>query len=599
MKALQHIASAALLSVALGAPALAERSEMADPTVTASVKAPETEETKVTNAELANEAPSVPALVLEALGEAPEFDEDEDEDLSALSLRAFYAGSEAKPIWVSDGKPNAKARAATREIKRADLVAMDPDDYALPDIEAVGPGHEALAKFELAMTQALLKFANDAKAGRVHPSEVRHTENDPEGLKDPRGFLQKLLNSDDVAAVMQGLHPQHPQFKALQKKLTELMGGIGEKPRVQIPDGPVLKAGVSHEHVTLLRKRLGVEDPGGAASQTYDDAVIDAVKTFQKSKGLKQDGVVGNNTRHTLNGESNDQLKVRIIANMERWRWLPDNLYGDAKLYILSNIPEYRVRIVKDDRYVFDERMIVGKTNKQTPVFSDKMEWIEIHPVWYVPMSIMVDDIQPSLRRPTSTVMERYHLRLNCGAHGTDWRKIDWNRVSIRNCSVSQPPGAKSVLGDFKFKFPNKHIVYMHDTPTKRLFNSSVRTYSHGCMRIQNPRRMAEILLETDKGMSAARLTQILEGPKRPHKEDLKTHIPVHMTYFTVFFDEDGTMKTFRDVYGHDRRLAEKLTGKGSLLPAPAIAVSRKKKKKERPSRTVREWSVQNAFSQN
>jgi len=598
MKALQYIASAAILSLALAAPVMAERSSDKDPTVTASVEVPETKETKATNAELANEAPTVPALVLEALGEAPEFDEDESEDLTPLALRAFYAGSEAKPIWVSDGKPNEKARAAAREIGNAKLVAMDPADYPLPDMDSVASDHEALAKFELAMTQALLKFANDAKTGRIHPSDVRHTENNPEGLKDPRGFLQDLLRSDDVAAVMQGLHPQHPQFKALQKKLAELMGGTGEKPRVQIPDGPVLKAGVSHEHVALLRKRLGVEDPGGAASEEYDDAVAEAVKAFQKSKGLKQDGVVGNNTRHSLNGESNEQLKVRIITNMERWRWLPDNMARDAGIYVWANIPEYRVRIVKGEKVAFDERMIVGKTNKQTPVFSDEMEWIEIHPVWYVPMSIMVGDIQPSLRRPTSTVMERYHLRLNCGAHGTDWKKIDWNRVSIRNCSVSQPPGAKSVLGDFKFKFPNKHIVYMHDTPTKGLFNQTVRTYSHGCMRIRNPRRMAEILLETDKGMTAAQLGQILDGPKRPHKEELKTHIPVHVTYFTVFFNEKGELQTFRDVYGHDRRLAQKLTGKGDLLPAPAIAVSRMKKK-EPTSRTAREWTVQNAFSRN
>lgn len=573
-----------------------EAKGQSDGTTTASIAAPAPGDSQSQRTDLGDGVPSISALVLEALGEAPEIDD--DGDLSEQSLRAFYAGSAAQPIWISSGQPNAKAKIVVQEIARSDLFGMDPSDYDMPDTEEVGSSIESQAKFELAMTQAVLKFAHDAKAGRIHPSKARHSLNNPEGLKDTRAFLEALQKSDDVKTVLEGLHPQHPQFKALQKKLVELMGGTEEMPRRRIPDGPVLKRGERHAHVALLRKRLGVEGADGPDAEKFDDTVLDAVKAFQKSKGLKQDGIVGNGTRHALNGESNEQLKVRIITNMERWRWLPDDLDGDAGMFVWTNIPEFRVRIVKGEEVVFKERVIVGKTDKQTPVFSDEMEWIEIHPTWYVPMSIIVEDIGPSLKRPTSTVMERYHLRLNCGAHGSDWKKIDWDRVSIRNCSVSQPPGAKSVLGDFKFKFPNRHDVYMHDTPQRRLFNSTVRTYSHGCMRIRNPRRMAEILLGHDKGMSSERIGQILKGPKRLHKEDLNKHVPVHVTYFTVFFDEQGEMRSYGDVYGHDRRLAELLTGKGELLPRPAIAAPRKRK----PSRTrtagSNRWD-QNAFINN
>jgi murein L,D-transpeptidase YcbB/YkuD len=282
---------------------------------------------------------------------------------------------------------------------------------------------------------------------------------------------------------------------------------------------------------------------------------------------------------------------------MERWRWLPDNMGGEAGIYVWANIPEFRVRIVKGGKVAFSERVIVGKTSRQTPVFSDSMEWIEFHPTWYVPNSIKVDDIKPSLRRTTSRVMERYHLRLDCGKYGRDWKKIDWNKVDIRGCSVSQPPGARSVLGDFKFKFPNKHIVYMHDTPQKGLFNSATRTYSHGCVRIRNPRRMAEVLLEHDKGMTSSRIGEILKGPKRLHKEDLTRHVPVHMTYFTAHFDDEGVFQTRSDYYGHDRRLAQALTGKGHLLPAVAIASRRKRTR--RSTSTGQETPWQAAFSAN
>jgi murein L,D-transpeptidase YcbB/YkuD len=595
MKTLLRITAIAVFIAGSGFPVLAERSDAPGSTLTASISKEGSDKDETKPLAEGGEQPTVAELVHGVLNAGS--DEEDEEALGDQSLRAFYAGSSAKALWVDENGANARARAAAEEIARAGAFGLDPGDYKLPDAEGIGKTNKARAKFELALTRAVLKYAHDAKAGRIHPSRVRHTLNDPEGLKDTRGFLQ-ALRDDDVKDVLRGLHPRHPQFKALVKKLAELRGGSGEKPRIQIPDGPVLKPGMTHEHVALLRKRLEIEGAGGADAETFDDAVEQAVKAFQKSKGLKQDSIVGNNTRHAMNGESNEQLVVRILANMERWRWLPDDMDGDAGIYVWTNIPEFRVRVVDDGKVAFNERVIVGKTDKQTPVFSDEMEWIELHPTWYVPMSIMVEDIGPSLKRPTSTVMERYHLQLNCGSHGRDWKKIDWNKVSIRSCSVSQPPGDKSVLGDFKFKFPNRHDVYMHDTPTKRLFNASVRTFSHGCMRIRNPRRMAEILLAHDKGMSSERIGEILAGPKRLHKEDLTKHVPVHMTYFTVVFDEDGGMQTFGDVYGHDRRLAQALTGKGHLLPVPAVAVSKKRKPVTR-TRTARDGVWSNAFTAN
>jgi murein L,D-transpeptidase YcbB/YkuD len=592
MKTLLRIGSTALFTAGLCLPAMAEQTAETEAGITASIASSTSEEIKAPPIEPATFELAIAALVRDELGEAG--DGEDREAVVHQSIRAFYAGSSAAPIWVSESGPGQKARDLAKEIDRAATFGLDPEAYALQKFDSSDTSRKQLAKYELAMTRAALDYAHHAKAGRIYPGKVGHSINDPISLKDPRGFLEGLRSSNDVAARLRDLHPKHPQFIALTKKLGELCGGGDETPRVQIPDGPALRAGIKHEQVVLLRKRLKV-DEGDANS--FDDAVKAAVIAFQKQKGLKADGVVGNGTRRLLNGDSNEKQIVRILINMERWRWLPDDMGGEAGIYVWANIPEFRVRVVKGGKVAFTERVIVGKTNKQTPVFSDMMEWIEIHPTWYVPNSIKVADIKPSLRRITSKVMERYHLRLDCGKYGRDWKKIDWNKVDIRGCSVSQPPGKRSVLGDFKFKFPNKHIVYMHDTPQKGLFKSARRTYSHGCVRIQNPRRMAEILLEHDKGMTSSRLGEILKGPKRLHKEDLNKHVPVHMTYFTAIFDDEGVFSTRPDVYGHDRRLAQALTGKGHLLPAVAIASRRKHT--PRPTRTAQDTPWNNAFSAN
>ncbi len=581
MKTLIRIASTALF---LAAPATQLNAVEAEkvPTeeaavITSSISQPESEPLAATLDEPATFELAIAALVLESAGSAPEG----DDRGAALhqAMRAFYSGPDAAPIWVDENGPTQKARDAVKEIRNADVYGLDPQAYDLPDIGSA-TARGALARFELAMTRAVLNYAHHAKAGRIRPGKVGHRGNIPESLDDPRGFLEGLASRSDIAASLRGLHPKHPQFAALQKKLAELRGEGDGVQRIQIPEGPALRLGVTHEQVALLRKRLGMDKPEDGESNRFDDALKAAVIAFQKQKGLKRDGVVGAGTRRALNGETNERQIVRILTNMERWRWLPDDLGGGTGIYVWTNIPEFRARVVKGGEIVYSERAIVGRREKQTPVFSDAMEWIEFHPIWYVPNSIKVSDIAPSLRRKNSKIVKQYHLKIDCGALGRDWKKVDWKNVDIRKCGVSQPPGPRSVLGFFKFKFPNDHIVYIHDTPDKKLFKTATRAYSAGCVRIENPRRMAEILLANDDGINSARIGQILDGPRRPYREKLKRFVPVHMTYFTAIVDDDGNFTTLPDVYGFDRRLAQALTGKGNLLPPPPAIASQQKRKR-------------------
>ena len=499
------------------------------------------------------------------------------------ALRSLYDIPDPKLLWVGEQGVTAAVENISAEIRRADDYGLRASDFKLPRFDTEASNIEDLARAELQMSRAVLTYARHAKGGRIGPGRLGLQRGDQPPVLDPETVLKAISATSDPAAYLRSLHPKHPQFAKLREKLLDLRKSKNGGAKVTIPRGPVLRRGVTHAQVELLRKRLGIvpsneEGRSSTNRNQFDEAVEKSVIAFQRKNGLAADGIVGAGTRRILNGDTTSKLVTKLLINMERWRWLPEDLDGEAGVHVWANIPEFRVRVLKEGQTVFSEKAIVGKVSHKTPVFSDEIEWIEFHPTWYVPDSIKVGDILPSLRRPTSTVMERYNLRVDCGPLGRNPKAIDWQSVDIRKCSFTQPPGPKSVLGDFKFKFPNKHIVYMHDTHNPGLFNAARRAYSHGCIRVKNPRTMAEILLNNDKGMSAERIGEILAGPRRLHKEAFNRAVPVHITYFTALFGDDGAFITRPDYYGHDSRLARILTGK-SPLAAPLTAKRRAKVK--------------------
>jgi murein L,D-transpeptidase YcbB/YkuD len=252
---------------------------------------------------------------------------------------------------------------------------------------------------------------------------------------------------------------------------------------------------------------------------------------------------------------------------MERWRWLPQDL---GAFYVNVNIPEFKLRVVGDDAVVWETRVVVGKTDKQTPIFNDEMEEIVFRPNWYVPTSIKSEEIAPYLYRGggffgggwDTSILKRQGLRIR-GANGRDIDPdtIDWSRSDIRRYEVYQPPGSNNVLGLVKFRFPNTHDVYLHDTTQKHLFANAVRANSHGCMRVQNPDQFATVLLGHDQGWDASRVNAAMHGNIDSNKILLKQHISVYLTYFTAKVEEDGKLTQFRDLYGHDRRMTAALSG--------------------------------------
>ncbi len=501
------------------------------------------------------------------------------------TLVEFYANRDDKPVWVTEKGLNERAMDVIAEIKRADKYLLDPSDYKLPSKEAFASKDDItaqkLADAELKLSYAILAYAKHAGGGRINLSSLsKYLDRHPQ-IPDPVKLMTDLSTSDNPGSRLEKLHPSHPQFKLLMAALKDAKTSKPAK-HISVPDGPTLRLGDRHDHVLILRKRLKVSEVSGgddADPKVFDEALEDAVKEFQKSKDLTDDGIVGSGTRSAMNRKPADRVKT-LMVNIERWRWMPREF---GKLHIRVNIPSFKFMVVKNEKVVHSERTIVGKLTNQTPVFSDRMETVVLNPYWYPTQNIIRNEILPGARKSGRFVAKNGFEVTTTSGTPIDPESVDWYAAGPRDFSFRQPPGANNALGEVKFLFPNKHAVYLHDTPAKNLFNSQVRAFSHGCMRIRNPRRLAEIILGNE-GWSRELVHQRLDQRDNQHYS-LKHKFPVHISYFTAWVQPDGTVKYENDIYKHDAKVYAALHG----LPAPKdpidpVAVRARELERELPN---------------
>jgi murein L,D-transpeptidase YcbB/YkuD len=481
----------------------------------------------------------------------------------AQQLYFFYGSRHFEPLWLSEdaaGKVvfSEKAQQIIGVFERAELEGFRPSDYLTPelDVAAAGTDPASLAALETAFSAAVARYAQDAYGGRVAPTDVNKTWTVTPRRVDQSKLLVQLAAADDPTQILLDLSPKGREFVALRAALAKFYDGSVIDAAVTIPEGVLLKPGMKDERVTLLRQRLDVPEPeiletAGAeavADISYDDALVVAVQAFQESLGLTADGVVGPATVAALNGGS-ATTREDIIANMERWRWEPED-YGD--FYVWVNLPEFRLVVMDGAEQHYTTRVVIGTPKNQTPIFSDEIEHIVVNPYWNVPSSILVNEIGPAVASNPGYIAGQ-NMELLYGGKVINAASVDWSTTSIRNFAVRQRPGPGNALGQIKFLFPNQHDVYLHDTPSKSLFQRSFRAYSHGCVRVQNPMEFAAALLEKEPTLTRASLEDQF-GPREAWN-NLDKHIPVHLTYFTLRVDEDGTIRSFGDVYGANKRL--------------------------------------------
>lgn len=459
------------------------------------------------------------------------------------AVEAFYRDRGFAPLWVDRGAPSGRALAAIAYLRSVDADGLEPADYPAPDFKSGDAG--ALAEAELRYTGTLLTYVRHAQTGRMHFSRLSADVFYQPEMPDPADLLGKLASNQDLRTVLDGYQPQHPQYKALKAKLAQARKQTEEVEQVvRVPEGPTLKPGMKDPRVVALRKRL--KAPGNVDDTTYDNDLADAVKDYQAGAGLHADGFVGAATLRHLNGGAQRRERTAdiIVANMERWRWVPRDL---GKAHVVLNIPDFTLRVFKDGATIWKTKVVVGKPSTPTPMLSETMKFITVNPTWNVPPSIIANEYLPALRQDP-TVLERMGLKIEQNKDGT-----------VR---IYQPPGDKNALGRIRFNFPNKFLVYQHDTPDKHLFEKDVRAYSHGCMRVQDPLKYGEVLLSLTlpkEGYTQEKLRRMFGGSEV--NINFPTPIPVHITYQTAFVDDGGNLQLRDDLYGRDARMIAVLKG--------------------------------------
>lgn len=478
----------------------------------------------------------------------------------AQKLYYFYGARGFAPLWIDDANGKAALSPAADKILKvfgdAELEGLRPADYLTPalDVDAATDDPARTAALEVAFTAATMRYAQNVYGGRVDPRSVSPNIDIRPRLLDQTRLLTELAASDDPAAVLAGLDPKHREFVALKAALARFYeDGAETDEKIQIPAGKTLRLGMVDDRVPLLRKRLDVPAGADGNDAIYDEDVAAAVKAFQEHLGLEVDGIAGPATVAALNGGP-AVSKEDIVANMERWRWMPEDL-GDFN--VMVNIPEFRLAVMQGDTPTYTTRVVVGKPTTQTPIFSDNIRQIVVNPYWNVPPSIASNEIRPHLAANPG-YLDGQNMELLFGGRVVNAAMFDWATTSMDNFRVRQRPGAANALGKIKFLFPNSHDVYLHDTPSKSLFARSIRAYSHGCVRVQNPMDFADALLVNEPSHLDSAKLESMYGPSE-RWVSMEAHVPIHITYFTLRVDQDGTIRSYADIYGHNKKLIEML----------------------------------------
>ncbi|EJN12487.1 hypothetical protein PMI42_04145 [Bradyrhizobium sp. YR681] len=478
------------------------------------------------------------------------------------AIEKFYGARDFAPVWTQGGSLTAAAKGVIARLKDAASDGLNPADYPVPDF-AAATSPDALADAELKLSASMFDYARQAQSGRMHWSQVSGDILYPEHPVDPSEVLAKITTATDASAALDSYNPPQKLYKELKAKLAELRGQ-GSGPVIEIADGPALKytpAGkkqaevvVEDPRVPQLRTKLGITE--NASDTRYDATVAEAVRKFQNSAELKATGILDDKTVKAINTPKRDKQIDTVLVNMERWRWLPRDLgvpsLGDA--YVILNIPDYTLKVMQRGQQVWTTRVVTGKPGTHaTPLLTETMKYITVNPTWNVPPSIVYNEYLPALQQDP-TVLQRMGLKLEQNRDGS--------------VHISQPPGEANALGRIRFNFPNKFLVYQHDTPDKNLFARDERAFSHGCMRVQNPDQYASVLLNI--AMPNEKYTpERVRSMYGKSEIDLKfpTPIPVNITYQTAFVDDAGKLQFRKDVYGRDATMINILkNGRGKDL---------------------------------
>ena len=479
------------------------------------------------------------------------------------ALWEYYQEFGGELLWLGSRRPNE----LLARLQNAASDGLDPKDYPSKQLAGLAAAKStddkrSLALVELFFSAAFLEYASDIKVGRFLPRKI-----DPnffiEGRTiDQTAALKSLAGVDSLDRFFSAWQPSNPRYAALRTALANYLALADKGGWGSVPLGEALKPGVKDPRVPAIRTRLKLTDgvgPSRVESEIYDDALVDAVKRFQARQGLENDGVIGASTVVAMNVPLQERIQSIVMA-MERLRWMPEDL---GKQYVIVNIAGFDLRRMNGGNVEEHMAVVVGKPYTRTPVFSDRIRYVEFNPYWTVPPGIAANEELPKLRKnPASLSAQGFELVR--GNQVVDPASIDWSRYAGGNFpfQIRQRPGANNALGHVKLMFPNEHNVYLHDSPAHSLFSRNVRAFSHGCIRLARPLDLAEQVLRAGgvSGWNRDRIDQVVASAKNT-VVNLQSPLPVHITYMTAWVD--GDFVNFRpDIYGHDAKLLAALDGK-------------------------------------
>jgi murein L,D-transpeptidase YcbB/YkuD len=464
-------------------------------------------------------------------------------------------------LWVGSGIARARAEALLNAIRGASDHGLEPAWYGVREVEkALATGTDPAAT-ETLLTTAFVAYASDVSTGRVRANRIDKDIDIQQRKVERTDLIKAAAGAADFSAYLADLAPKG-DYPVLQKALATWRDKRSTAGFTSLPDGIALKPGMIDPRVPALRKRLAeldlaVAEPG-AVADLYDEPLAAVVKAYQETKGLTVDGVIGPKTTQSLNTTIDERID-QIVANLERRRWLPENL---GSRYVLVNAGDYSMIFVDQDKLVFQSLVIVGTPKDPTPEIQSVMRGFQTNPYWTVPQSISGEEYLPQLRRNANALAAAGFRIFENWSDDTelDPATVDWNAIHPKAFPyrLRQEPGAGNALGYIFFPFANGYGIYMHDTANRWLFTEGSRNFSHGCIRLQNPLDFAEKVFNGRGGFSKERVRQVIDAGQQAHYT-FPDPVTLYVTYRTVSAASDGTVVFRDDVYGRDRRVVQEM----------------------------------------
>jgi murein L,D-transpeptidase YcbB/YkuD len=483
---------------------------------------------------------------------------------SVILLPELYKKYNYQPIWTNPDS----VRQLVDAIQESYHDGLTPEDYHLSLIQRLQgpltakPDPAKQAELDVVLTDSLVRLGYHLLIGKVDPESLDSNWNMDRTLKlDPILKLSTAIDNAQVTGLVAGFRPQVDFYRNLKQALAnyrKIQAGGGWP---QVPAGETLKPGMSSPRVITIRQRLAVTADMPTVSMEsalYDDAVEAGVKQFQQRHGLEADGVIGKGTLVVMNVPVDariDQLRV----NLDRARWVLHDLPQD---FVVTDIAGFNVLYIRNGQEAWKTRVQVGKAYRKTPVFRDRIRYIEFNPTWTIPPGILRKDILPKVKRDPEYLRNKNMVVLNQQGTQIDTATIDWSQYPGKGFPylIRQQPGPNNALGRVKFIFPNKHAVYLHDTPSKSGFKRAERAFSSGCIRVQNPFHFAELLLADKPGWDRAKIDAVVES-RKTIRVNLTEPLTVMLLYWTAQVDSEHRVVFKQDIYDRDGAVLAGLDG--------------------------------------